>query len=206
MAEHDLHSAACAGAANSRAWATVTPAPPASFPPADPSPPHLPPSAGAQCDTAGTKCLSCNGSRSPPTGVTDGRCALPCKQLFGIGCLKCNQSKCLNTDAKYAQGALHSLDQLGGAFADTLRAPHWHLGACLGRDVNVEGRAPAKEHIQLPQVPRPARPAAHKHASGTSCRSKVSTAWTKPRGNTSDCQRTFCTMQHSAAGRSSLRC
>ncbi|KAI7840838.1 hypothetical protein COHA_005484 [Chlorella ohadii] len=58
----------------------------------------------AQCDTAGTKCLSCNGSRSPPTGVTDGRCALPCKQLFGIGCLKCNQSKCLNTDAKYAQG------------------------------------------------------------------------------------------------------
>lgn len=66
--------------------------------------PPCPPAAGAQCDAAGTKCLSCNGSRSPPTGVTDGRCALPCKQLFGIGCKTCNQTKCLTTDPKYAQG------------------------------------------------------------------------------------------------------
>ncbi|PRW44860.1 extracellular matrix FRAS1 [Chlorella sorokiniana] len=58
----------------------------------------------AQCDATGKKCLTCNGSRSPPTGVTDGRCALPCKQLFGIGCSKCNQAKCATTDAKYAQG------------------------------------------------------------------------------------------------------
>lgn len=71
-------------------------------------PPALSPcpiGAGAQCDATGTKCLSCNGSRSPPTGVTDGRCALPCKQLFGIGCKTCNQTKCLTTDPKYAQGA-----------------------------------------------------------------------------------------------------
>ena len=68
-----------------------------SDPPSSPS--------GAQCDATGTKCLVCNGSRSAPTGVTDGRCALPCKQLYGIGCLRCNQTACLATDAKYAQGA-----------------------------------------------------------------------------------------------------
>ena len=60
---------------------------------------------GAQCDATGTKCLVCNGARHPPIGATDGRCALPCKQLFGIGCLKCDQTKCLTTDTKYAQGA-----------------------------------------------------------------------------------------------------
>ncbi|KAI7846310.1 hypothetical protein COHA_000147 [Chlorella ohadii] len=58
----------------------------------------------AKCDATGLKCLACNGSRSPPYGAPDNRCTFPCKQLYGIGCLKCNQWKCLVTDTKYAKG------------------------------------------------------------------------------------------------------
>ncbi|PRW61533.1 serine threonine [Chlorella sorokiniana] len=58
----------------------------------------------AQCDATGRKCVLCNGSRSPLYKSADGSCALPCKQLFGIGCLKCHQLRCLAKDTKYSAG------------------------------------------------------------------------------------------------------
>lgn len=99
----------------------------------------------AACDATGLKCLSCNGSRSPQTTVADGRCALPCKQLYGIGCLACNQATCTAQDSKYAQGKPGAcLGAPGGGHTHGMHAcaGPWAAGrgskcrGCVGAAVN----------------------------------------------------------------------
>ncbi|KAI3426148.1 hypothetical protein D9Q98_008525 [Chlorella vulgaris] len=53
----------------------------------------------ARCSNPNT-CVACNGAR----GLVNGRCALPCRLLYGIGCKNCNSAKCLVRDAVYANG------------------------------------------------------------------------------------------------------
>ncbi|KAI3426149.1 hypothetical protein D9Q98_008526 [Chlorella vulgaris] len=45
-------------------------------------------------------CRVCNGGR----GLVNGRCALPCRLLYGIGCKNCDAKRCLVRDAVYANG------------------------------------------------------------------------------------------------------
>lgn len=54
----------------------------------------------ARCNAAGDQCLQCTGGRS----LSDGLCSLPCKMLFGIGCLNCNRFYCTRVDTLFLNG------------------------------------------------------------------------------------------------------
>ncbi|KAL4424610.1 hypothetical protein ABPG77_002228 [Micractinium sp. CCAP 211/92] len=54
----------------------------------------------ARCTPTKSACTQCNGSRSTSGGV----CSLPCRQLYGIGCIKCTATACTQKDPAYSNG------------------------------------------------------------------------------------------------------
>lgn len=54
----------------------------------------------SRCNATGDKCTVCNGNRMSINGV----CNLPCKQLFGIGCLACTPAFCTRADPAFLNG------------------------------------------------------------------------------------------------------
>ncbi|KAL4448916.1 hypothetical protein ABPG77_007633 [Micractinium sp. CCAP 211/92] len=54
----------------------------------------------SKCNAAGTACTVCNGNRM----AVNGACNLPCKQMFGIGCLACTPNFCTRADPAFLNG------------------------------------------------------------------------------------------------------